>query len=200
MELEVSQASLLGQNIGGKNHNGIKTNAVAPRLFCDICDLFDLHDTEDCPKQASDDVIETPSMMLYIDSPSSNEHSRHGGRREQSRPYCEVCEIFGHATGDCDEDATFWSWPWVQSKLSPLSIIPCQSAYKYGKQKFCQLVFWTLCISPTLCLLYHFYFQYTSFQSKPSFLSLTASLNLSSNRESSEIRSVIAFIRPSCGE
>jgi len=87
--------------------NGIKTNAVAPRLFCDICDLFDLHDTEDCPKQASDDVIETPSMMLYIDSPSSNEHSRHGGRREQSRPYCEVCEIFGHATGDCDEDATF---------------------------------------------------------------------------------------------
>jgi len=107
MELEVSQASLLGQNIGGKNHNGIKTNAVAPLLFCDICDLFDLHDTEDCPKQASDDVIETPSMMLYIDSPSSNEHSRHGGRREQSRPYCEVCEIFGHATGDCDEDATF---------------------------------------------------------------------------------------------
>ena len=25
--------------------------AVPPRLFCDICDEFDLHDTEDCPTQ-----------------------------------------------------------------------------------------------------------------------------------------------------
>ena len=31
--------------------NGIDTNRVAPRLFCDICDEFDIHDTEDCPTQ-----------------------------------------------------------------------------------------------------------------------------------------------------
>ena len=32
--------------------------AVAPRLFCDICDAFDLHDTEDCPTQAMPDPEE----------------------------------------------------------------------------------------------------------------------------------------------
>merc|ERR1712150_273233 len=38
--------------------NGIDTNRVAPRLFCDICDQFDLHDTEDCPTQAMPDPEE----------------------------------------------------------------------------------------------------------------------------------------------
>ena len=38
--------------------NGIDTNRVAPRLFCDICDEFDLHDTEDCPTQAMPDPDE----------------------------------------------------------------------------------------------------------------------------------------------
>lgn len=32
--------------------NGVDAGRVAPRLFCDICDRFDLHDTEDCPTQA----------------------------------------------------------------------------------------------------------------------------------------------------
>ncbi len=32
--------------------NGVDTARVAPRLFCDICDRFDLHDTEDCPTQS----------------------------------------------------------------------------------------------------------------------------------------------------
>jgi CAP-Gly domain-containing linker protein 1 len=31
--------------------NGVSSRQAAPRLFCDICDEFDLHDTEDCPKQ-----------------------------------------------------------------------------------------------------------------------------------------------------
>jgi CAP-Gly domain-containing linker protein 1 len=30
----------------------LPTKIKAPRLFCDICDEFDLHDTEDCPQQA----------------------------------------------------------------------------------------------------------------------------------------------------
>ena len=25
----------------------------APRLFCDICDMFDQHDTDDCPQQVN---------------------------------------------------------------------------------------------------------------------------------------------------
>jgi|LakMenEpi03Aug12_release.lakeMendotaPanAssembly.Ray.scaffolds.fasta_scaffold534665_1 hypothetical protein len=33
--------------------NGVSSRQTAPRLFCDICDEFDLHDTEDCPKQVN---------------------------------------------------------------------------------------------------------------------------------------------------
>uniref|UniRef100_A0A2C9JI90 CLIP1 zinc knuckle domain-containing protein n=1 Tax=Biomphalaria glabrata TaxID=6526 RepID=A0A2C9JI90_BIOGL len=48
-----------------------------PRLFCDICDVFDLHDTEDCPKQAMS---------------SSPEPTRYHGDPKNSRPYCDICE------------------------------------------------------------------------------------------------------------
>merc|ERR1719150_29565 len=53
--------------------------AVAPRLFCDICDAFDLHDTEDCPTQAMPDPEEEVA------------HTRAGGQRGQVRVYCEAC-------------------------------------------------------------------------------------------------------------
>ncbi|KAG1711212.1 CAP-Gly domain-containing linker protein 1 [Nymphon striatum] len=74
------------------NLNGIRTAVVAPRLFCDICDVFDLHDTDDCPKQA------------MSDSPPP---TKHHGERNQQRPYCEVCEVFGHDTKECDDAETF---------------------------------------------------------------------------------------------
>ncbi|XP_052074552.1 CAP-Gly domain-containing linker protein 1-like isoform X7 [Mytilus californianus] len=53
-----------------------------PRLFCDICDVFDKHDTEDCPCQAMDYDDDTPSP------------SHHHGDRKQLRPYCDICEEF----------------------------------------------------------------------------------------------------------
>ncbi|KAK7075320.1 hypothetical protein SK128_012421 [Halocaridina rubra] len=40
------------------SRNGVSPagrHPVAPRMYCDICDCFDAHDTEDCPKQASSD-------------------------------------------------------------------------------------------------------------------------------------------------
>ena len=49
-----------------------------PRLFCDICDEFDLHDTDDCPLQAQSDSSPPPSM--------------HHGLRGSERPYCDKCE------------------------------------------------------------------------------------------------------------
>lgn len=49
-----------------------------PRLFCDICDVFDEHDTDDCPIQAQDD--EGP--------PPSHYHEE----RQTVRAYCETCE------------------------------------------------------------------------------------------------------------
>ena len=51
-----------------------------PRLFCDICDVFDEHDTDDCPLQAASD---------------SPPHSLHHGKRApggSDRPYCDNCE------------------------------------------------------------------------------------------------------------
>ncbi|XP_071321953.1 CAP-Gly domain-containing linker protein 1 isoform X2 [Trachinotus anak] len=64
-----------------------------PRLFCDICDCFDLHDTEDCPTQAQ--------------SPDSVPHTTYHGNPADERPYCDICEAFGHATESCNDDQTF---------------------------------------------------------------------------------------------
>ena len=75
--------------------NGIDTNRVAPRLFCDICDEFDLHDTEDCPTQAMPDPDD-------IDTPGG--HTRHGGHRGQIREFCTNCEMFGHSVDRCTEE------------------------------------------------------------------------------------------------
>ncbi|XP_029370944.1 CAP-Gly domain-containing linker protein 1 isoform X2 [Echeneis naucrates] len=66
---------------------------ATPRLFCDICDCFDLHDTEDCPTQAQ--------------SPDSVPHTTYHGNPADERPYCDICEAFGHATEACNDDQTF---------------------------------------------------------------------------------------------
>lgn len=71
-----------------------KQSKKKPRLFCDICDCFDLHDTEDCPTQA----------QMSDDPP----HSTHHGSRSEERPYCEICEMFGHWATNCNDDETFW--------------------------------------------------------------------------------------------
>ncbi|XP_059350316.1 CAP-Gly domain-containing linker protein 1-like isoform X3 [Daphnia carinata] len=116
VKLEISQATLLGQNVltPENNRNGVKSEAKVPRLFCDICDLFDLHDTEDCPTQASEDfeisppfLNQRPSATFNQNSPNHNQHSHHGGTRGATRPYCDNCEVFGHQTKDCIEEATF---------------------------------------------------------------------------------------------
>ncbi|XP_073807745.1 CAP-Gly domain-containing linker protein 1 isoform X4 [Danio rerio] len=64
-----------------------------PRLFCDICDCFDLHDTEDCPTQ--DQMEDSPPHTTYHGSPNDE------------RPYCDICEVFGHWTDSCNDDQTF---------------------------------------------------------------------------------------------
>ncbi|XP_068562531.1 CAP-Gly domain-containing linker protein 1 isoform X1 [Cebidichthys violaceus] len=70
-----------------------KEKKATPRLFCDICDCFDLHDTEDCPTQAQ--------------SPDSVPHTTYHGNPADERPYCDICEAFGHATESCNDDQTF---------------------------------------------------------------------------------------------
>ena len=65
------------------------------RLYCDICELFDSHDTEDCPIQneneSPEDNFQTPKLVLAY----------------SERDYCEVCEMFGHNSESCDTQETF---------------------------------------------------------------------------------------------
>lgn len=66
---------------------------ITPRMFCDICDMFDLHETEDCPKQSNSSP---PSMKR--DNPKS---------KPPPRPYCETCEVFGHTKAECNDEENF---------------------------------------------------------------------------------------------
>jgi CAP-Gly domain-containing linker protein 1 len=76
--------------------NGVSARAVPPRLFCDICDEFDLHDTEDCPTQASSTIVE-----------EEKSHTKKHSKRGVVREYCDTCEIFGHSTESCTEAESY---------------------------------------------------------------------------------------------
>jgi hypothetical protein len=47
------------------------------RKFCDICDVFDQHETDECPLQESGE--DTGGIQ-------------HHGDRNHERPYCGICE------------------------------------------------------------------------------------------------------------
>ncbi|XP_044003775.1 CAP-Gly domain-containing linker protein 1-like isoform X2 [Aphidius gifuensis] len=72
----------------------LENKLYAQRMFCDICDRFDLHETEDCHMQ-SQDFEQEKSIKLQTPSKSTE------------RPYCENCEMFGHDTSSCDGAETF---------------------------------------------------------------------------------------------
>lgn len=81
----------------------------APRMFCDICDCFDLHDTDDCPKQSGgwEDGGDGGGGYDEMRDPTHPHLSKHGGSVDEERPYCDVCEVFGHTTESCTDDQTF---------------------------------------------------------------------------------------------
>ena len=64
------------------------------RAYCDICEIFDAHETEECPIQGGEDMPE----------PLVNLKEKFGGRADKSRyrSYCDICEIFdAHETEEC---------------------------------------------------------------------------------------------------
>ncbi len=84
------QSSMMNTSSNGadKELNVKGTGKVAPRLFCDICDQFDLHETEDCPQQ-------------MMQEEESSLHSKHDSKNIVIRAYCDLCEQFGHEEVDC---------------------------------------------------------------------------------------------------
>ncbi|CAF0739802.1 unnamed protein product [Didymodactylos carnosus] len=84
------------ETIGNKDENidGFKTKTLLPRLYCDMCEVFDQHDTDDCPKQSS----------------ITEEHQNHTNNSNSARSskvdrlYCAKCEEFDHVCDDADAD------------------------------------------------------------------------------------------------
>uniref|UniRef100_A0ABD2WJ57 CAP-Gly domain-containing protein n=1 Tax=Trichogramma kaykai TaxID=54128 RepID=A0ABD2WJ57_9HYME len=92
-KVEVLEMGIPPQEADDYSHL-IQKTLPPPRVFCDICDEFDLHDTDDCPKQAQDpdEQVHNPSKTKKVLA---------------QRPYCETCEMFGHDTSACEDTGTF---------------------------------------------------------------------------------------------
>ncbi|XP_018397949.1 PREDICTED: restin homolog isoform X2 [Cyphomyrmex costatus] len=94
-KIEVLEMGVPANEAEDYTRSTLDKRTAAPRMFCDICDQFDLHETEDCPRQAQD-FTETAEKTVKTSKKQSVE-----------RPYCENCEMFGHDTRDCDDAETF---------------------------------------------------------------------------------------------
>lgn len=72
----------------------------APRVFCDICEVFDDHDTENCPVQSDSPPASLPVAATALPTP------KHESDKPRvvppPRKYCTNCETFGHEQADCD--------------------------------------------------------------------------------------------------
>ncbi|XP_011148212.2 restin homolog isoform X3 [Harpegnathos saltator] len=94
-KIEVLEMGIPTNEADDYNRSTLDKRMAVPRMFCDICDQFDLHETEDCPRQAQDFSESTEKL------PKSSK------KQSVERPYCENCEMFGHDTRDCDDTETF---------------------------------------------------------------------------------------------
>ncbi|XP_071580364.1 uncharacterized protein Clip-190 isoform X3 [Temnothorax nylanderi] len=95
-KIEVLEMGVPANEAEDYTRSTLDKRTAAPRMFCDICDQFDLHETEDCPRQAQDFTETTEKAVPKTPKKQSVE-----------RPYCENCEMFGHDTRDCDDAETF---------------------------------------------------------------------------------------------
>ena len=68
---------------GGEGKAPVKKKEKA-RIFCHVCEIFEKHDTLDCPYSQE----RAPRKMA--------------SKVTLDRAYCEVCETFGHSTDDCN--------------------------------------------------------------------------------------------------
>ncbi|XP_055915828.1 restin homolog [Eupeodes corollae] len=71
----------------------------APRMFCDICEQFDIHETEDCPMQESNGGEALFEPVEVVQDMSDSDKAR---KLPAPRKYCQNCEVFDdHETEDC---------------------------------------------------------------------------------------------------
>lgn len=95
-ELQVLRENTQGKDSDKKSkYKLVSEMKPVPRLFCDICDEFDLHNTDDCPQQSQ------PANPNYPDPNELATHSKHNYEKESNRFYCDECEMFGHEEAQC---------------------------------------------------------------------------------------------------
>ncbi|CAI4220860.1 unnamed protein product, partial [Auanema sp. JU1783] len=82
------------EKISYRKESQICKAETRPRMYCDICEEFDKHETEDCPTQ----LMEESDIA---------EHSHYSSSSTKVKPppreYCDNCEEFGHDTSACEK-------------------------------------------------------------------------------------------------
>ena len=78
--LMLHSPTIIHRYLEAEDEDPLLEDLPPPRLFCDICDVFDQHDTDDCPMQAASDSP-PPSMHHGAKAPGGSD-----------RPYCNNCE------------------------------------------------------------------------------------------------------------
>ena len=88
---------------------------VAPRSYCDYCEAFDKHDTLDCPQNP------TARAVISFKPASSG--------AESERPYCSICESFGHVDSECNDELVSHTSTGIVTDPSPSGVLAaCDSA------------------------------------------------------------------------
>ena len=83
--------------------NSATRKQVAPRLFCDICDVWDQHDTEDCPQQSSLAAELQQERSAHSVTTSLAAADALHSFKPTNRAYCDRCEEFGHEEDACPQ-------------------------------------------------------------------------------------------------
>jgi CLIP1 zinc knuckle len=76
--LQLTKTCFISRN--GMDLEFLVKKKPAPRLYCDICEEFDAHDTEDCPAQCSE---------MNYSAPAEKKKER---KLPPPRKYCDICE------------------------------------------------------------------------------------------------------------
>ena len=104
-EFENSFQTQVQTTRSSSNSNGLTNGHIRTvRKYCDICEIFDSHETEDCPQQSSNMMVNGGNMVVGQEPG----HTYNAVDRTQQRAYCMQCERFGHDTEQCPlENETF---------------------------------------------------------------------------------------------
>lgn len=74
---------------------------ILTRKYCDVCEMFDTHDTKDCLTKRDEELEIKRHNVISPLTPFSISGNTMRKNKLQRRAYCDECEEFGHETFDC---------------------------------------------------------------------------------------------------